>query len=230
MPNRDQIDRPDTDPAGVGLAVALRLATAARHAAIEELPFMRHLMSPEVTRDDYRRYLRRFGGIYAEVEPGLFAGLDPALRERLGLRPKLPALLQDLAEQGERWTPTAARGAESSSPGGVAAIIGGLYVLEGATLGGRTIARHLRRCLGDELGGARLLDFHGEQTSAAWKRFAALLDDLCAEGLVTPSETIAGACATFDRIYASLVQAESPDGECLTLDPNHAERHLDRGR
>lgn len=202
MPNRDQIERPEGDASVRELAVALRLATAARHAAVEELPLMCQLMSAAVTRDDYRHYLRTLGAIYAEVEPGLYAGLDPALRDRLGLRPKLPALLLDLAEQGERWTPRA----DTRAPvrGGASAIVGGLYVLEGATLGGRTIARHLRRCLGEQLGAARFLDFHREQTSAAWKRFAALLDALSAEGLVTPPATIAGACATFERIYDGL--------------------------
>lgn len=198
--------------AHASLAVALRLATAEAHEAIEALPIMRRLTSRAVTAADYRRYLHAIEEVYSVVETALFNDLDPALRERLGVQPKLPALRRDLAEQGEPLERSG--GADPSAswfldPNGALLadrVIGGLYVLEGATLGGRTIARHLRRLLGDQLGSARFLDFHGEQTSVAWKGFAGALDDLRAEGTLAPEAVIAGALATFGEIHRRLAE------------------------
>ncbi len=209
----DQPNQSCAELSGVSLAVALRLATAKAHEAVEQLPIMLRLTSDAVTVDDYRRYLQILAGIYAAVEAALYSGLDADLRQRLGVRPKLPALLRDLEEQGMGAASARVEGQVSPdgpdgfAPRGTSAIIGGLYVLEGATLGGRTIARHLRRCLGAELGAASLLDFHGERTSAVWKRFSGALDELRAEGVLVPEEVIAGALATFDDIHHRLEQA-----------------------
>jgi heme oxygenase len=99
---------------------------------------------------------------------------------------------------------------EGFEPADLSAAIGGLYVLEGATLGGRVIARHLRRHLGDALileGG--LLDFHGEGASVAWKRFGSALDALEADGLIGSEPASAAAIQVFDRVYAMLARAET---------------------
>ena len=213
MQDTEQPDLPSADASRANLAVALRLATAAAHAAIEQLPIMLRLTSPAVTRDDYRFYLRVLGVLYITLETALYNGLDAALRERLGVSPKLPALLRDLEEQermaGQSVTGQASLEASNDfAPRGASAIVGGFYVLEGATLGGRTIVRHLRRVLGDELGAARFLDFHGEQTSASWKQFASALDELCADGTLAPDEVIAGALATFNHVHHRLAQVD----------------------
>jgi len=196
------------------LTATLRQATAETHAAVEQLPIMLRLTSPSVTRDDYRRYLQTLAILYASVETPFYNGLDDAVRERLGIRPKLPALLRDLEAQGDP-APTAIVEPDPRTPNVVeprsaSALVGGLYVLEGATLGGRTIARHLRRVLGDGLGAASFLDFHGEQTSAAWKRFSGALDELCADGTLLPEAVIAGALVAFQDIYRRLEQASKP--------------------
>lgn len=213
MRHLEQSNLPPTDSTKANLAVALRHATAEAHAAVEQLPIMLRLTSQAVTRDDYRHYLHVLGGIYVTVETRLYHDLDETLRERLGVRPKLPALLRDLEEQEGIQVSLAKERLDmpnSLDPHGPSAIVGGLYVLEGATLGGRTIARQLRRMLGDGLGAARFLDFHGEQTSAAWKQFSGALDDLRAEGALIPDEVIAGALATFEYIHGRLAQADPP--------------------
>lgn len=196
------------------LTATLRQATAETHAAVEQLPIMLRLTSSSVTRDDYRRYLQTLAILYARVETPFYNGLDEAVCERLGIRPKLPALLRDLEELGDP-APTASiepdpRTSNGVAPRNASALVGGLYVLEGATLGGRTIARHLRRVLGAELGTASFLDFHGEQTSAAWKHFSGALDELCADGILLPEAVIAGALVAFQDIYRRLEQASPP--------------------
>ncbi len=87
--------------------------------------------------------------------------------------------------------------------------IGGLYCLEGATLGGRVIARHLRRHLGDPLPAEAFLDFHGDSASAAWKRFGRALDELAATDLLTRKRVIDGACTVFRAVYNRLAAGYS---------------------
>jgi heme oxygenase (biliverdin-IX-beta and delta-forming) len=190
--------------ASTRLAVVLRQETADLHRAVECLPIMARLTSKSVTRDDYLDYLRALAGVYATVEPSLFAALDEGLRDELGVREKLPAILDDLTGQGHPHVPS---NSPEPAPTGPGAAVGGIYVLEGATLGGRVIAKHLRRCLGADLGPTAFLDFHGEHASAAWKRFAGILDGLPAGGSVDSAEVVAGARSTFALIHRLLADA-----------------------
>ncbi|NCC28183.1 MAG: biliverdin-producing heme oxygenase [Gammaproteobacteria bacterium] len=183
------------------LAVQLRQATAEMHQAVERLPLMARLTSPTVTREDYLEYLHALAEVYAALEGRLLGALSEEIRDDLGARPKLPAILEDLAEQGQPHVPRASAQLASSGSG---AALGGLYVLEGATLGGRVIAKHLRRCLGPALGSAGFLDFHGEHSSAAWKRFASILDSLPAHGRMDAAEVVSGACTTFSVVHRML--------------------------
>jgi heme oxygenase len=187
--------------ASARLAILLRHATAETHQAVERLPLMAKLTSPSVTREDYLDYLYALADVYDALEGSLLGALDEEIRNDLGVRPKLPAILEDLAEQGRPHIP---RTSTQLAPAGSGSALGGLYVLEGATLGGRVIAKHLRRCLGQALGSAGFLDFHGEHSSAAWKRFASILDSLPAHGRIDPGEVISGACTTFAVVHRML--------------------------
>lgn len=194
----------------IDLAGALRRATAGVHAEIERLPLMLRLTSETATLDDYRRYLRAIVTIHAPLEQALYARLDDTTRDRLGIVPKLPALLADMEEQGLAFNPATL----AFAPGPVllddlSATVGGLYVLEGATLGGRTIARHLRRLIGEPLGAARFLDFHSRHTSVAWKGFTTGLNALAAQQVLVPDRVIAGALAVFEHVYKRLELAGS---------------------
>ena len=174
---------------------------------------MARLTSSEVTLADYRGYLCAISGVYGTLEPALYgalrAGLPPALQlgppRDLGLRPKYPVLLRELHAH-DLPVPPAGDGLPVPD---LSAALGGLYVLEGATLGGRVIARHLRRYLGDVIPEGGLLDFHGEASSAVWKGFGAALDALASDGLIDPDRTVAAALQAFDRVYVSLAGAET---------------------
>lgn len=189
----------------IDLAGALRRATAGVHAEIERLPLMSRLTSETATLDDYQRYLRAILTIHAPLEQVLYDGLDETVRDRLGVRPKLPALLADMEEQGLTFNmPVLAVAPAPLLPDDLSARVGGLYVLEGATLGGRTIARHLRRLIGEPLGSTHFLDFHGRQTSAAWKGFTSGLNALAAQQALIPDRVIAGALAVFAYVHTRL--------------------------
>lgn len=166
---------------------------------------MRALTSQSVTRDDYRRYLSRMIRVYAALEAPLLAALaggsdtEPEALPRV--RPKLPALLADCDAEGldppgaEVWT---------TGPIGLSESLGGLYVLEGATLGGRVIARQLRRRLSGGLDPAQFLDFHGDMASAAWKGFTGSLDRLAESGVIQPERCVDGARMVFEKVHRIL--------------------------
>jgi heme oxygenase len=201
------------------LAVLLREETAAQHAAVERLPVMERLTSAGVTSADYLAYLSLLAEVYAALEPGLLDRVDADLRQAAGLRCKLPAILADLATHG-RAAPTLTE--RIPQPASLASTVGGLYVLEGATLGGRVIAKHLRRCLGPALGPTSFLDFHGDEASMAWKRFIGVIEGLAEAGRVDAEEVLAGARGTFDSVHRILaggraIGVESTADETLVL-------------
>jgi heme oxygenase len=200
------------------IMLRLRRDTAAIHAATEQLPLMAALLADEGTADDYRRYLSALHGIYLAVEPALYTAVPPTVLEQLGVRPKLPALRRDLAALGAPpaqpaagW-PSRLRAHVSSEP----AALGGLYVLEGATLGGRVIARRLRARW---RGQARrlpfeFLEFRGADPAGEWRRFSAgvraRVEHWARAGNACDAAVVAGAVALFEAMHQSLREVRPP--------------------
>jgi heme oxygenase len=191
-----------------GIMQRLRERTSGIHAETERLPLMAALLDPGVTPADYARYLAALHGVYASVEPALYAALSPTVVTRLGVRPKLPALQRDIAALGlSPCLPPSARPPRAVVDG-EAAVLGGLYVLEGATLGGRVIATRLQRTLGPEMGlPLSFLNFHGAEAGAAWRRFSAAMTDLCLQARAQDDAVAAGAVAVFEAVHRALREA-----------------------
>ena len=179
----------------------LKAATRAEHDAIE---VALDLMAPGLSLVDYHRRLRRYHGFYAPIEP-LVAGAAhwPRWGIDISTRAKTPWLAADLGCLADHCELTGTAGADmplcSELPplDTPAAAFGCLYVLEGATLGGRVISRHIERELGlDAARGARFFHGYGEQTGSQWKAFRAALSAFVG----TSSEedrVVASAIATF---------------------------------
>ncbi|WP_328983863.1 biliverdin-producing heme oxygenase [Thiorhodovibrio winogradskyi] len=188
---------------------ALRARTAALHAATEALPLMRDLMAPEVDADIYRAYLGALARPYRLLEPHLHASCAPLTLERMGVRERLPALERDLEALGDEPMPPPPADAEhlSSLVANQAQALGGLYVLEGATLGGRVISQRLRQNLGAE---ADRLPFHflgtREDRSPAegWRRFGAALEDEVSTRGHDPEQVLTAAVAVFGLVHRHL--------------------------
>lgn len=162
------------------------------------------LLGPGFSEASYRRLLIDFWGYYRPLE-GLLAKLPrlqawiPDLNRRL----KTPLLETDLRHLGH-------------SPDTIARIplcedlpplrclpsaLGCLYVLEGATLGGQVISRHLRLSLGiDAHNGAAFFWGYGEQTGTMWQIFGERL--AAAEAALGPGEAlmVEAARATFESL------------------------------
>lgn len=179
----------------------LRDATAAAHAAVEHGFDWRARMAD---RDGYRQVLASLHGFHAAWEPRAAAALaDPAFFDP---RRRLHLLSDDLRRLGMTEPVLARRPATPVPPmPDRAAALGSLYVVEGSTLGGRAIARHVAASLG--LGPGDGLDYHlghGTLSGPLWRALRQRLD----HALRTPAEldaAVAAALATFACL-----------GRCLT--------------
>ena len=155
------------------------------------------LMEPALTRDRYIVVLQGFHAYYAALEPRIHA--VPSLALHLPdheQRRKLARLDADLGVLGAEIPPPAPAH-RVPTVCSVDDALGALYVLEGATLGGQLIARHLRARLALDAGsGAAFFGNAGEPVGPAWRRFGDAVERWGGEG-ASPAAMIDAASATF---------------------------------
>jgi len=146
--------------------------------------------------DSYRAHLARLLAFHAAAEAAWGAWLAPALSD-FAERRKTALLMQDLAAVGGRPFHGAAIVPAAAS---TAAALGGLYVLEGATLGGQYLLPLVERRLGLSAGhGASYLASYGPEVAVMWQGFGAAVHAHC----LTP-EASAHAVAAAQATFASL--------------------------
>lgn len=171
----------------------LKLETAAEHAAIEGAA---GVMEPGLTLDGYRAYLERTLGFYQVVEQqfrqlGVWEALDLPASER----EKLPLLAEDIVLLGN-LEPASVRICDAPPVlESTADAIGAAYVLEGSTLGGRVISRHLQGVFGCEVPRSFLECYAGD-TGEKWQSFRAALARFASSREIE-DRMIAGAKETF---------------------------------
>lgn len=176
------------------LSARLRLETRAAHDRLERaLP----LTSADLTLARFRDLVGRFYGFHAVWEPSVGAALgDDAFFDP---RRKLALLIDDLEVLGVA-PPRLPLCTDLPPLGSPAAAIGALYVMEGATLGGTIIARHLERSLG--LVGGRGYSFfvsYGPRVGSMWQAFRARLATLAPRDADVVVDAAAACFAAFDR-------------------------------
>ncbi|WP_203076555.1 biliverdin-producing heme oxygenase [Falsiroseomonas ponticola] len=186
------------------LTLRLRQETRDLHDRIEANARFARLMAPDLTIAEYRLLVARLHGHHAPLEAALDAMAHrlPAclsLHRRLNRR---AALMADLRALGfppaeiaalPRCEPHAVRSVEQA--------LGALYVLEGSTLGGQLIARHLHATLGiDATSGAAHVVPHGAETGTLWRDFRLALDEGAAAAQFDPDAVVAAARRAFDAL------------------------------
>ena len=188
-----------TNAAGPSILSRLRAETRAEHDAIEAALDM---TGNGLTREVYRRVLERFYGFYAPLEPAIRAvggwadrGLDLDARRK---GPLLEADLRTLGVDAPTALPLCDDLPHLVTP---ADCFGCLYVLEGSTLGGQFISRHVHRVLGvtPETGG-RFFHGYGDKTGEMWQSFRAAVTGF----VVSPADqdaTVAAAKDTFRKLH-----------------------------
>lgn len=185
----------------------LRTATWTSHQRLEKrIDFKARLE----TLGTYRLHIQGMWGFHAAIEPRLASG---RFRDHLAdheVRRKLPWLQRDLEVLGAAPTSVALLPhcrfiPDCEDP---AAAFGCAYVLEGATLGGRTLLPLVERKLGlTAVSGAAYLASYGEAVGERWRAFGEALNSYCSTDQDLARAATAAA-ATFSALEAWLC------GEC----------------
>jgi heme oxygenase (biliverdin-IX-beta and delta-forming) len=186
----------------------LRAATREIHERLHLHPAFAPIMSAQPDIVGYARLIAQLRGFHIPTETWLFTAAERLLPELTDLRQRRKAhlLQQDLVHLA------AIPGVELSDPGAVEsrsrltrpALLGCLYVIEGATLGGRELGRKLAPTLQSAgLTGADGRQFflaYGARQGDMWRRFCTVLAD--AAGTFTPSECRAMETAAHEQFLA----------------------------
>lgn len=150
----------------------LKQGTQVHHHSIENaIPVMRDDLTPEA----YLKILKRFYGFHKTFEENLRR--YPALQMIVAdfpQRQKLHLLKEDLAflgveEESQHRLPILLEGLPINS---IAEVLGSMYVMEGSTLGGQLISKHLQDLFGmkPQLG-ASYYNAYGDRTGKMWQSF-----------------------------------------------------------
>lgn len=175
----------------------LREETAPLHRQVESV------LNPDIrfaTRESYIALLHQLHPFYLKCETVLAALPWHEIGFDLAARRKEPLLAADLRALGESVTDEKP---DSHCPICIdlASGFGTMYVLEGATLGGRILRKMLRDKLGiDAADGGSFYDCYGDQTQRLWKEFGAAADAYCGEIRRRHDSALASATATFTAI------------------------------
>lgn len=168
------------------------------------------LMSPALSLADYRRHLEALLGLYEPLESAVTARLGerfPSLR--LPERGKVGLLREDLRalghDEGSLCGLPRVRPLELS---GEPEALGALYVMEGATLGGQLLLRHLRRHFAHGAAGPfSFFQAYGEAVGPMWKAFGEALLGACPEPALAP-RVVRGAQDTFELFESWLGEGQ----------------------
>ncbi|WP_421939745.1 biliverdin-producing heme oxygenase [Pedobacter sp.] len=168
------------------IADLLRKETANKHQELESLMFVNEIMNHSLSIEDYKTLLTINYIIHQKLENLLANMLDADLAGQLEMKSrfKLAALEQDL----NYWQID-----NLSLPGldfelfipqkNNAAVLGALYVLEGATLGGNVIKKHIMAnpAFKGHEAGLNYYGVYGNELSTKWKAFVSLLNESVSE-------------------------------------------------
>lgn len=177
----------------------LRIQTNASHKTLEQNPLSFLLMQDTVGLEDYINYLKKLYGFVKGFEKNVFPLLRNTLPD-IEQRKKTHLLEADLLAQHQDLSTIVILddlmfyqnfNTESSA-------WGGMYVLEGSTLGGQIINRCLQKNIGQTIGQSQYFTGYAAETGNAWKFFLENLGIQADKSPQEENEIIAAAIKTFD--------------------------------
>lgn len=183
----------------------LRSKTHLLHKRVEQTPFSRAILSPSLKADQYIQYLQRLLPVHADTEKEVFPVLSPYLLD-IQERKKSDKIVLDLhalnAADAMKEETTFTFLDQHFIPN-IPFCFGLMYVVEGSTLGGLYISRHLMTTVArDEKISTHFLNAYGQHTGNKWKRFLDALNNYAAS--VPTKETtdiVNGAVYGFNRTF-----------------------------
>lgn len=153
----------------------LRQETAESHQKLEDNPLSKAILSPSVSLEDYQTYLTALFGLTIACEDQVFPVISHVITDLPG-RYKSRLIIDDLLATGLSETEIDALPVYRFEFSTVAEALGIMYVLEGSTLGGKILYRHIHEVLGlVPENGASYFWGYGAQTGNLWKSFISSL-------------------------------------------------------
>ncbi len=178
----------------------LRVATGPMHKGLEDNKISQSLMKPGVTLTEYAFYLRCMGEVIRAYDELVLPALSSVIPdfERRKKANDIEADLEYLYAHGAEKLETKPFKGFIGNPS-LAYALGYAYVIEGSTLGGRVILKHISPALQLQDEGVKFFSGYGAETGRFWKSF---LDGFTGNVLSTNSqeEAIKGAIDGFSDI------------------------------
>jgi heme oxygenase len=188
--------------------LALRAATAERHAAIDRLLSLARF----VDRARYLSILGAFDGFLDRWEPRVLALMPPAFAAWFLAGSRRTLLNKDMAELHASPFALASGFADRPGLGSRAAAFGSIYVIEGSALGGRIIAKRIEEALGIHPGnGGAFFAGLGKDTGLRWREFRAALEIHVGPAPGSLQLACAAAVETFDALTETFARALDVD-------------------
>lgn len=159
---------------------SIKSATAENHRNLENSALMRPISDNNLTRLNYSIILKAFYGVFFPLENMIEMQNDllkflPDLYQRR----KSYLILKDL-EYLEQTDQDIGICADLPIFSSLSQAFGGLYVMEGSTLGGQFISRSVKKQLSlDSEEGVRFFSGYGNETGSKWKSFQEALLAYC---------------------------------------------------
>jgi len=189
----------------------------ATHDAHERLEARIDILECASSFPTYKTLLKQFYGFYFLLEPRLADVIASELPTfDFEARRKVPLLAQDLGVLGMRRDQLDALPVCRALPAveALPRALGCLYVMEGATLGGKIISRYLRERLDlDATNGAAFFNGYGGETGRMWRAFGEMLTCWTEEETGADDALILqGANQTFAALEVWLAREETSNG------------------
>ncbi len=155
----------------------IRADTLVEHAALQAAL---NILDPKSTLSEYIETIQIFEAFVALWEETGDTACPPRMRAAFLERKRAKLLQDDLAYFHAPRLRTPAVMPSFESP---LTFLGAMYVMEGSTLGGQVISRHLESAFSLSDGrGYSFFRGHGSETVTLWKSFSALLEEQVKEG------------------------------------------------
>jgi len=161
------------------LSQQLKEQTLVEHLALEDLivPQIRSVQ----TINDYIQLLNLFYGYNKPVEEAIQKRIPSSSLPDISKRQKADLLLQDLQASGNTQQPLLC--ADIPLIQSIEQAFGALYVLEGSTLGGKSISQLLLKTgIGLQSGQLRFFNAYGKETGPMWLSFLSTLNTFTSPG------------------------------------------------
>ena len=179
----------------------LRISTQPMHKKLEESRLSVNLMKCDISLAEYAEYLAHMKNVISYHEYFTFPVVE-YMFPNIHARHRLLLINHDIEwlQQSSTINPYNVYEINTSMPLNVPRALGYMYVIEGSTLGGQMILKHIKMVLGfDEHKGALFFGGYGNETGKRWKEFL----DIFAKYAVAEcceDEIISGAIDAFKSI------------------------------